>query len=70
MNVISPCVLKKHFAYHSIRISHTLNLVDREYVMIPEQRVEKEEVQEPAPEHATEDLPAAPAPKGKPRFYT
>jgi hypothetical protein len=28
-----------------------------------------EEHQEPAPEPATEDLPAAPAFEGKPRFY-
>jgi hypothetical protein len=35
---------------------------------IPEQGVVQEEVQEPAPEPATEDLPAAPAFEGKPGF--
>jgi hypothetical protein len=45
------------------------NLVDKEYVLIPEQGVDQEEAQEPAPEPATEDLPAASAFEGKPRFY-
>jgi hypothetical protein len=40
-----------------------------QYVLIPEQGVAQDEVQEPAPEPATEDLPAAPAFEGKPRFY-
>jgi hypothetical protein len=44
------------------------NLVDREYVLIPEQEVVHEEDQEQAPETAIEDLPAAPAIEGKPRF--
>jgi hypothetical protein len=43
--------------------------VDGEYVLIPEQRVEQEEVQEPALDPAIEELPDAPAPKGKPLFY-
>jgi hypothetical protein len=38
-------------------------------MLIPEQGVDREGVQEPAPEPATEDLPAAPALEGKPRFY-
>jgi hypothetical protein len=38
-------------------------------VFIPEQGVVHEEDQEPAPEPATEDLPAALAFEGKPRFY-
>ena len=44
------------------------NLADRECVLIPEQGTVQEEDQEPAPETATEDLPAAPAFEGKPRF--
>ena len=55
-------------------MSHTLhsldcNLANGEYVLIPEQGVDQEESQEPAPEPATEDIPAAPTPQGKPRFY-
>jgi hypothetical protein len=38
-------------------------------VLILEQGVVQEEVQEPAPEPATEDLPAAPAFEGKTWFY-
>jgi hypothetical protein len=38
-------------------------------VLIPEQEVVQEEVQEAAQEPATEDLPAASAFEGKPRFY-
>jgi hypothetical protein len=38
-------------------------------VLIPEQGVVHEEDQEPAPEPATEDLPAALAFEGKPLFY-
>jgi hypothetical protein len=45
------------------------NLADGEYVLIPEPGVAQEEVQEPAPEPATEDLPAASYFEGKPRFY-
>ena len=45
------------------------NLADGEYVLIPEQGVAQEEVQEPAPDPATENLPAALAFEGKPRFY-
>ena len=37
-------------------------------MLIPEQRVVHEEDQEQAPETAIEDLPAAPAIEGKPRF--
>jgi hypothetical protein len=45
------------------------NLADGEYVLIPEQGAVHEEEQEPAPEPAIKDLPAAPAIEGKPRFY-
>jgi hypothetical protein len=38
-------------------------------VLILGQGAVQEEVQEPAPEPATEDLPAAPVFEGKPRFY-
>jgi hypothetical protein len=38
-------------------------------VLIPEQGAVQEEVQEPAPEPATEDLPVAPAFEGKLWFY-
>jgi hypothetical protein len=63
-----------YIAYHGIHISHSLhlldcNLADREYVLIPEKGVVQEEVQEPTPEPATEDLPTAPAFEDKPRFY-
>jgi hypothetical protein len=63
-----------YIAYHGIHISHSLhsldcNLVYGEYVLIPEQGAVQEEVQEPAPEPATEDLPTTPAFEGKPRFY-
>ena len=44
------------------------NLADGEYVLIPEQEVVHKEDQEQAPETAIEDLPAAPAIEGKPRF--
>jgi hypothetical protein len=43
------------------------NLADGEYVLIPEQGTAQEEDQ--APDTAVEDLPAAPAIEGKPRFY-
>jgi hypothetical protein len=45
------------------------NLVDGEYVLIPEQGGVHEEDQEQAPEPAIEDLPAAPTIEGKPQFY-
>jgi hypothetical protein len=45
------------------------NLADGAYVLIPEQGVAQEEVQELALEPAPEDLPAASAFEGKPRFY-
>jgi hypothetical protein len=38
-------------------------------VLIPEEGLAQEEVQAPALEPATEDLPVAPAFEGKPRFY-
>jgi hypothetical protein len=38
-------------------------------VLTPEQGVEQEEVQEPAPKPTTKDIPIAPALEGKPRFY-
>jgi hypothetical protein len=44
------------------------NLVDGEYVLIPEQGAVHEEDQEQAPETAIEDLLAAPTFEGKPRF--
>jgi hypothetical protein len=45
------------------------NLADREYMLIPEQGAVHEEDQAQAPDTAIEDLPAAPAIKGKPIFY-
>jgi hypothetical protein len=45
------------------------NLTDGEYVLIPEQGAVHEEDQEPAPGLAIEDLLAALAIEGKPRFY-
>ena len=44
------------------------NLADGEYVLIPKQGTVQEEDQEQAPDAAIEDLPAAPAIEGKPRF--
>jgi hypothetical protein len=44
------------------------NLADGEHMLIPKQGAIHEEDQEPAPKPATEDLPAAPAIEGKPRF--
>jgi hypothetical protein len=38
-------------------------------MLISEHGADQEEVQEPAPEPATEDFSTAPAIKGKPRFY-
>ena len=60
--------------YHIMHISYVLhsldcNLADGEYVLIPEQGPVQEEDQEQASEAAIEDLPAAPAIEGKPRFY-
>jgi hypothetical protein len=57
-----------------MHISYSLNsldcdFADGEYVLIPEQGAVHEEDQEQAPEIAIEDLPAAPAIEGKPRFY-
>jgi hypothetical protein len=52
---------------HCIHLDY--NLADREYMLIPEQGVAQEEVQELAPEPATEDLPAASDFEGKPQFY-
>jgi hypothetical protein len=54
-----------YYSLHSLDCNPT----DREYVLIPEQEAVHEEDQEPAPEPAIEDLPAAPAIEGKPRFY-
>jgi hypothetical protein len=67
-----PSLIAK-ISYHTIHISYSLhsldcNLADGEYVLIPEQGVVHEEDHEQAPETATEDLPAAPAFEGKPRF--
>jgi hypothetical protein len=53
------------YALHSL----DCNLADGEYVLIPEQGTVQEEDQEQPPEAAIEDLPAAPAIEGKPRFY-
>jgi hypothetical protein len=57
-----------------MHISHSLhsldcNLADGEYMLIPEQGAVHKEDQEPVPDPATEDLPATPTFKGKPRFY-
>jgi hypothetical protein len=52
------------YALHSL----DCNLTDGEYVLIPKQGTIQEEDQEQAPEAAIEDLPAAPAIEGKPRF--
>ena len=71
---ISPCIIitKLHimaymYLIHCIHLD--CNLADGEYVLIPEKGIAQEEVQEPAQEPATEDLPAASAFEGKPRFY-
>jgi hypothetical protein len=50
---------------------HTLhsiycNLVDEEYVLVPEQEGDPEGSQEPAPELVAKDIPSAPTPEGKP----
>jgi hypothetical protein len=72
--IISPCIIiaKLHilaymYLIHCIHLD--CNLADGVYVLIPEQVVAQEEVQEPALEPATEDLPAASSFEGKPRFY-
>ena len=59
--------------YHSIHISYSLhsidcNLVEGEYILVPEQGVAQEVAPDPAPESAPKDLPA-PALEGKPQFY-
>jgi hypothetical protein len=38
-------------------------------MLISEQGVDQEKFQEPAPERAVEDIPAAPTFEGKTRFY-
>jgi hypothetical protein len=53
------------YSLHSI----DCNLADGEYVLIPKQGTVQEEDQEQAPDASIEDLPAAPAIEGKPRFY-
>jgi hypothetical protein len=72
-NLVSPCVaftnwhaINKYISYSLHSIDY--NLVDGEYVLIPEQGVAQELDQEPAPEPAIEDLPAS-ALEGKPWFY-
>jgi hypothetical protein len=45
------------YLIHCIHLN--CNLADREYLLIPEQGAAQEEVQEPALELATKDLPAA-----------
>jgi hypothetical protein len=52
------------YALHSL----DCNLADGEYVLIPKRGSVQEEDQEQASEAAVEDLPAAPAIEGKPRF--
>jgi hypothetical protein len=52
------------YALHSL----DCDLADGEYVLIPEQGTIQEEDQEQASEAAIEDLLAAPAIEGKPRF--
>jgi hypothetical protein len=52
------------YALHSL----DCNLADGEYVLIPEQGSVQEEDQEQASEATVEDLPAALAIEGKPRF--
>jgi hypothetical protein len=56
-----------HVSYSLLSLD--CNLADGEYVPIPEQGTVQEEDQEQAPDTAIEDLPAAPAIEGKPRFY-
>jgi hypothetical protein len=53
------------YSLHSLNC----NLADGEYVLIPEQGTVQEEDQEQASKAAIEDLRAAPAIEGKPRFY-
>jgi hypothetical protein len=72
--IISPCIIitKLHimvymYLIHCIHLD--CNLADGEYVLIPEKGIAQEEVQEPAQEPATEDLPTASAFEGKPQFY-
>jgi hypothetical protein len=69
----SKVVISKstYYIMHISYASHSLdcNLADGGYVLIPEQGPVQEEDQEQASEVAIEDLPAAPAIEGKPRFY-
>jgi hypothetical protein len=72
--IISPCIsITKLHTISYISLIHCIhldcNLADGEYVLIPEQGAAQEEVQVPAQEPATKDLPAASAFEGKPRFY-
>jgi hypothetical protein len=72
--IIFPHQILIIIAYHAMHTYYSLhsldcNLADGEYMLIPEQGVVHEEDQEQAPETAIEDLPAAPAIEGKPRFY-
>jgi hypothetical protein len=55
-----------HISYslHSI----DCNLVDGEYILVPELGVAQEVTPDPAPEPTLEDLPG-PALEGKPQFY-
>jgi hypothetical protein len=71
--IISSCIIitKLHnIAYISLIhcIHLDCNIADGEYMLIPEQGAAQEEVQEPAPNPATEDLPVASAFEGKPQF--
>jgi hypothetical protein len=58
-----------YISYLLYSLDCNCNLADGEYVLIPEQGAVHEEDQEQALETAIEDLPAAPAFEGKPRFY-
>jgi hypothetical protein len=72
--IISPrIIITKLHTIAYISLIHCIhldcNLANGEYMLIPDQGVAQEDVQEPAPEPATEDLPAALAFEGKPQFY-
>jgi hypothetical protein len=56
-----------HASYASYEID--CNLVDGEYVLIPEQGADQEEPLELAAEVTAEDPPTAPPIAGKPQFY-
>jgi hypothetical protein len=60
-------ISRKHLSYHACILRTAF--ISGEYVLIPEQGPVQEEEQEQASEAAIEDLPAAPAIEGKPRFY-